>query len=135
MKIQIQGRPYDLRSAQELSLLDLLTLERETRELGRPLTMAVISQMEKDVETAVAKADGGTKARIEARQAHPESPWLLAVAIWAARRHSGDPVSFEEAISFPLSELVFLSEEGDEVEANPQSPRPVSGRGAKPHRK
>ena len=132
MLIKIQGTTYPVKSAAELSLLDLLTLERETRDLGRPLTMSVIAGMENSVQAAIREADG-SEAKRKARTEHPESAWLLAVTLWASRKAAGDHVTFEEAISFPLSALEFVAEAGDadDADVDPPQPRPASVPGGK----
>jgi hypothetical protein len=135
LKLKIGDQTYPLKSVDELSLLDLLLLERETRDLGRPLTLSVISDMEKDVGAAT-MGKATVEERRRARQEHPDAPWLLAVSLWASRRAAGDKLTFEEAISFPLSELSFVREPGDPedtpAEADPTRARPGSGRAGKP---
>lgn len=136
MLIVIGGKSYPAKAASELSLLDLLTLERETRDLGRPLTMAVIAGMENSVSKAVREAKTvADKQRV--RQEHPESAWLLGVMLWASRRAAGERCTFEDAISFPLSELDFVTEAGDPTDADvdPRPARPGSGPGGKPRAK
>ena len=138
MKLKIGDRTYALKSVEELTLLDILTLERETRDLGRPLTMSVIEAMRKDIEQAtVGKAT--VEERAQARREHPDAPWVLAVMLWASRRHAGEKVTFEEAISFPISQMSFEREPGDPADmpeaADPTAARPGSGRAAKPRAK
>ena len=125
MKFKIGDRIYDGTAIDELSLKMLLELEQQTRDFGRTLTM-------NDVQSMSAELDG-LKSDQE-RQAHPNGPWFLAVAIWAARKIAGDAVTFSEAIDFPLKQLTFLPDPQDHKAAvGPKAQtRKGSGRAAKP---
>lgn len=127
MKIRIGDTVYDPKSVDDLSLLDLLTLERESGELGRALSMSVLSGMQRSLEAAQRDAKS-PEEKIQVGNDHPDSPWLLAVVIWASRRAAGERVTFGDAISFPLSSLEYIAEVGDQPVVDPQKARPDSGR-------
>jgi hypothetical protein len=125
VKFKIGDRIYDGTAIDQLSLKMLLELEQQTKDFGRTLTM-------NDIQAMSAELDG-LKSDQE-RQAHPNGPWFLAVAIWAARKVAGEAVSFSEAIDFPLKDLTFLAEPQDrKVAVGPKAQaRKGSGRAAKP---
>jgi hypothetical protein len=125
VKFKIGDRVYDGTAIDQLSLKMLLELEQQTKDFGRTLTM-------NDIQSMSAELDG-LKSDQE-RQAHPNGPWFLAVAIWAARKLAGEAVTFSEAIDFPLKDLTFLAEPQDhKVAVGPKAQaRKGSDRAAKP---
>jgi hypothetical protein len=125
VKFKIGDRVYDGTAIDQLSLKMLLELEQQTKDFGRTLTM-------NDIQSMSAELDG-LKSDQE-RQAHPNGPWFLAVAIWAARKVAGEAVTFSEAIDFPLKDLTFLPEPQDhKVATSPKAQaRKGSDRAAKP---
>jgi len=137
-RIRISGKTYAVVPIQKLSLRDIIALENESAELGRPLkyadVQALAAEIEKHLEIQAAegkKQDPST---------HPDWPWFFAILVWMARRHAGEDVSFVEAIEFPLDELEMLRDPGDfKAPKDPQKPRrkakakaKASGRGAAP---
>jgi hypothetical protein len=135
-------RIYDYVAVEEVTLLDLLRLERESSRLGRPLTLHALSEMEASITqaqiAAVAKAPAGQEgaAKRLARESHPDAPWLYAVMIWACQRAAGVDVSFESAIDVPPNEIDVISELGDpEDEPDPTRRPPAKSGGGKPRAK
>jgi len=124
VRFQIGERRYEVNAIEDLSLKMILELEAESRDFGRQLKFADISVW----------ADELNALSEDERVQHPESMWLLAVTIWASRKLAGEPVTFAEAVDFPMSQLVFLPEPQDHKKpANPQKARPTprgSGRAA-----
>ena len=133
MQIKVGDRTIPVTPPTSLSLLDLLNLERETRSIGRPITLAVVQGMERDIEEAAAKFTT-TAEQNRCREEHPDGQWLLAVLLWSSMRGAGDVVTFSEAISVPVADIDFVKEVGDEPaeQDRPTSAPPASGRGAKP---
>lgn len=122
MKFTINGRSYDAAALDEVSLRDILLLEQQTTDFGRRLTWTEVTDMAARLEAL--KTD-------EERLDDEASLWLTAVTIWASRRLAGDPVTFDQAVDFPLKDLVFIKEAHDErPKVNPQKARPGSGRAA-----
>lgn len=127
---------YPVKVVEELSLLDLLTLERESEATGRKLTLTELDRMEESIAAAQREAIRGLDAkaaaiaRHRAGEEHPDAIWLFAVMLWASRRGAGDVVTFDEAISTPLNEVDVISEAGDRG-ADPTRRRRASSAGAK----
>ncbi len=135
MRIRVGDREYPLKYVEELTLLDLLTLEAQTRNIdpSRPLTMYVLRGMERSVAKAIAGLSG--PARVAAGEAHPDAPWLFAVMIWAARRAAGEDVTFAQAIEVDPADIEYVREAGDEPEPDPLARRSAaSAAGDKPPR-
>jgi hypothetical protein len=124
VKFRIGDTTYDAADIEDASLADLLHLEVQSQEFGRPLDMA----------TLVDIRDRLNKLTATERKSDPDGPWLLAVTIWIARRKAGERLTFEEAIDFPMADLHFIKEPTDrpaKATAGPTKARPGSGRAAK----
>jgi hypothetical protein len=126
MKFKIKDVTYDMAALDLLSLKDILMLEKETTELGKPLRWCDVTQMTDTL--AALKTD-------EERKAHPDSLWMTAITIWASRRVVGEDQAFGDAIDFPLRDLTWLEEPQDRKKpARPTKPartRAGSGRAVK----
>lgn len=61
----------------------------------------------------------------------PEAFNAFRAMIWLARVHAGENLTFEEACSFPLDELVFEDEAAEESEPDPKA-APGTDPGAEP---
>lgn len=144
MKIAIGPKPaqgeddfrryYQVKSAEEMSLFDLLRLERETTALGRPITLHALDEMEDSIAAAQKGLTGAAKRL--ARENHPDAPWLFAVMLWAAQKGAGEDVTFEQAISIPMNEVGVIVEPGDPVDApDPTRRPPARSGGGKPRAK
>lgn len=125
MRFQIADSPiYHFDAVEKLSLKDFLLLERQTETLGQRISAGDLEKMQG--EFAKLKTD-------EERKAHPDGLMLLAIAVWASRRVSGDDISFDEAISFPIKDLKILPDPGDnKPKSDPTKARRGSARAAKP---
>lgn len=125
MRFTIGSEMYDLQGLDRLTLGEILKLEAETAALGRPMKWSQIRTMAQELE--------GLKG--DEFEDHDDSPWVVALVVWASRLRKGDTLSFADAIDFPLSDLTFLPDTEDhQVARGPQKPRPASGRGAKAQR-
>lgn len=126
MKFKLHDRTYDLGTLDRLSLVDILMMEKETRDFGNPLKWSDVLRIMAEVEALP------TKAEVEA---HPDILWMSAITIWASRRLAGDKVTFIEAIDFPMSDMTWIADPQDKkAPAGPTKPtraRPGSGRAAK----
>lgn len=111
------GRIYDVAGIDRLTLANILKLEKETVELGRPMKWS-------DLRTMTERIEGLTPEEFEADD---DTPWVLALTVWASRLSAGEHITFEEAISFPMADLQMLPEPQDH-QPDPQSARPGSGR-------
>lgn len=122
MRFKIGDRVYAAESVDRLSLANILRLETECAELGRPMRWSNIKAMIRNVE----------ELSPEELDDHDDAPWVIALSLWASRLNAGETLTFSEAISFPLSDLQWVPDPEDHKEpAGPQQPRPGSGRGAK----
>lgn len=132
MIIRVKGIDYPGTAVDELSLLDLIMLQEQTKALGRELTHADIEQMEATVNKIKHK-DLPTQRELRAR--HPDMVWLIAIQLWATLRGAGQDVTFSEAIAIPLKQCQWISEPGDDDgnggTVGPTRARPASGRAAK----
>ncbi len=138
MKFKLHERTYDLATLDRLSLLDILMMEKETRELGNPLKWSDVLRIVAEVE-AMQPAKGASAAEVEKAKAkvaeHPDILWMSAITIWSSRRIAGEKVTFVEAIDFPQSDLIWVPDPQDHKEsARPTKParaRAGSGRATK----
>lgn len=131
MKFKIgNSKTYTLTAIDELSLKDVLDLERQTAELGKPVTA-------NDIEVMQRRLDGyQNEAEVAA---DPDATMLFAISIWATRRLAGDPdLTFLDAISFKMKDLQVLPDPADhKPPANPtrgRSRQAASGPAARPRR-
>jgi len=104
MKFAIAGKVYDVVDVKQLSMKDMLLFEQQTEAMGRRLTWADVTRWRNELE-----ALPDDKARGE----HPDSLWLTAVSVWAARRASGEDVTFEQAVDFPAADIKFIATPAD----------------------
>jgi len=104
MKFKIKDTVYDMATLDLLSLKDILIFEKETADLGHSLRWADVTRMSEEIEALKTP---------EKRQAHPDSLWMTAIAIWASRRISGEDASFGDAIDFPMRDLTWIEEPQD----------------------
>lgn len=106
MQIIISGRSYNVDSLKRASLTDLLNLKRHT---GLAL---------KDIQDGISRLDGYENA-INAL-GDMEALMAMGAMIWLARWKAGDGLDFEAACDFPLEELEFVRDPGDEPEPGDQ---------------
>lgn len=118
-RFKFAGEVYEFAEASEVTMRDLLGLEAETEQLGRPMHMGKLIEL------------GETFRQLtpaEAQQ-HPEALWMLAVTIWLAmvkkRRDAGDlaPISFGSVIDYNLTDFEAIPDPADH--ADPRRPRPT----------
>lgn len=132
----LYGVEYDATATfDRIPLRDILRLEHETREVGRPMTWSEVrGLMQNLVDLGIAATAweknpvGDPPMTIDA---HDDFPWFIALLVWGARTMRGEHISFGDAVDFPLNELVItVHEDGDGPD--PHRARPGSGRaGAK----
>lgn len=133
MIIRVRGIDYPATAVDQLSLLDLILLQEQTKAIGRELTHASVEEMEAAVNKIKHK-DPQTQRELRAR--HPDMIWLIAIQLWATLRGAGQDVSFSEAIGIPLKDCEWRKEPGDDDDGAPVGPtraRPASGRAARRH--
>lgn len=119
MKIRLGDETYTPAALDRISLRNLMRLEAETDALGRKMRWSDLRAIARTI---------GALPQDEAAN-HDDFPWFLGMLIWAARLEAGESVTFTEAIDFPLGDLEFIPEPGDEVsEPDPPVARPGSGR-------
>lgn len=133
-RFKIGEKVYEFADASDISLRDLLMVEKETVELGHPIHMGEIARLSELFQSM-------TK---EESQYHPEAGWMLAITIWMAMvkdlRDTGDHktlVTFGQAIDFKFADFTPLTDPADHLPKGPGKPdprkpsRPASGRDAK----
>lgn len=126
MRIQIgEGQAYDLHSVDDLTLAQLIRLEKECAALGQAMKWRDLRAMLERI------------AAMDADKAQDDDDFLLfiGITVWASRLAAGETVSLADAVAFRLADLEFLPDEGEELPADepadPPLPRPErSGRGA-----
>jgi hypothetical protein len=125
MKVVIDGKVYEGKMIDELSIKHALLFDRECADQGYPWRWA-------DVERVRAEVKALSR---DAAEQHPEALLLTAVSVWAARILAGDDVTFTEAISTPFDRMAFLFDEAErpaEEAPDPHRARPDSGRANAP---
>ncbi|HEY2088600.1 MAG TPA: hypothetical protein VGH54_21595 [Mycobacterium sp.] len=141
MRFKIGTKTYNGADLDRLSLKDILMLENETAELGKPLKWTQVQEWEQDLDRLTRIVVDETKSKavrdaaMKEREDHPGNIWVMALVIWSSRRLAGELISFGDAIDFPMKDLQFLPEPTDhKSSANPTKARPRkgSGRAAKP---
>jgi hypothetical protein len=121
VKLVIDGREYPAVTHATASLLHLMELKQQTRDLtpdGLGLGMAALEGIGREAE--VARASGETP---------PNADVWFAVLVFLSRRAAGEKLSFVEAIDVPFGAIEFVTEPGDEAqvaEADPTTPGPDS---------
>lgn len=129
MKLRVDGRLYDPASPAELSLRDLINLERVTTELGMPVNLGIIEQRETELREIRAKyATKAERDRITGQQ--PWAQMLFAVNVYAARRKAGDDVTFDDCLDLSPVDVAFIQEAGDEEPDPTVPPRPLKASAA-----
>lgn len=114
MRFKLGSTVYALADLDRVSLRDILVLERETVEFGHPLRWTDVQAMSEALDALETEKE---------RAEHPDALWITAVTIWASRRIAGEDVTFDQAVDFPMRDLVFLPDPGDHKEAaNPSKP-------------
>lgn len=124
MRFKIAEKTYSIDDIEKLSLQHILKLEMETADFGRKITL--------DDYKAMGEAFGNLKTDAE-RETFPDRYWVMGVTIWAARKLAGESTTFDEAISFPMTDFVPIPEPQDhKTAANPtKAPRKGSAAPAK----
>jgi len=118
---KIGDRTYTPAALDRISLRNLIKLEAETVELGRPLRWGELRAM----------ADRVSSLPEEDVETDDDFPWFLGMLIWAARLEAGEIVTFSQAVDFPMGDLEMIPDEGDDdVMPSPRKARPGSGRAA-----
>lgn len=117
MKLKIGDKTYPQVGINDVSLLILIELERQTGRTIGDLKKLALKSAAMSPEEAAEFAESS------------EGLMSSAMAIWLARRSSGERIDFLDAIDFPLSQLEYIEEPGDRKVADPQKPRAVNVRG------
>ena len=112
-RFKLRGKVYSTAALDELPLKALVLFDDQAAEIG-------MSRRWSDVETAAAEISAAKSADAEF---HPSRYLVIAVTIWASRLTSGEPLTFGEAIDFPLKDIEFLPE--------PEDRKPGKAKGAK----
>lgn len=123
-RFAIAGKVYDAVEIDRLSMKDMLLFERQVHDaLDRKVTWDDVTRWQQEM------ADLETDAE---REKHPEILMMTAVAIWAARRAAGDPVTFDDAIQMPVADIKTLPDAQDHKKPAPKAKaRKASGPAAK----
>ena len=145
MRFKIGETTYDGAALDQLSLVDILSLEKGSAELGHVLKWSQVQDWVNELDRIVQVAADETRtkavrdAAMREHQDHPGVMWVMALMIWASRRLAGEVLSFEQAISFPMRDLEWLTDPEPqnraERRADPTKARPQpkgSGRAVKP---
>ena len=121
MHFRIGENVYTPAALDRISLRNLIRLEAETVQLGRPMRWSELRALSDRVSTL----------KDSELEECDDFPWYLGMLIWAARLEAGEVVTFSEAIDFPMGDLEMVPDEGDDdVTPTPRKARPVSGRAA-----
>lgn len=133
-RFRIKDKVYEFATANDITLRDLLLVEKETREMGRTLHMGEVVRLGELFQ----------KLSQDEARTHEEAGWMLAVTIWMSMvkdlRDHGDyttQVPFAQAIDFKFTEFSPIQDPADHQAAakpDPQkrAPRKGSGQAAKP---
>lgn len=119
MKMRINGRTYEPASPVELSLRDLIALERVTTELGMPVNLGILEERQAEIEAIKAPT------KLERNRLLGRQPWaqmLFAVNVFAARRKAGDDVTFDDCLDLSPLDVDWILEPEDEAEPDPTVP-------------
>jgi hypothetical protein len=123
VKVVIDGKVYEGKMIDELSIKHALLFDRECADHGYPWRWADVERVRAEVKQL---------SRDEAEK-HPEALLLTAVSVWAARVLAGDEVTFTEAIETPFERMAFIVDAPPAEEApDPRRARPGSGRAGAP---
>lgn len=120
MRIKIGDKTYTAAALDRISLRNLIRLEAETIELGRPMRWSELRAL----------ADRLSDLPADEIELDDDFPWFLGMLIWAARLEDGEQITFSDAVDFPMGDLDIVPDPGDEVsEPRPPKARPAdSGR-------
>jgi hypothetical protein len=106
MLLIIQGREYPAAAIEDLSITDLMAVKKQTG-----MDMAGMQELLTRLSERAPQLDSGAAL-------DDDDLIGLALTVWIARRRAGEKsLTMEEAADFPLRELEFRSEPGDETEA------------------
>lgn len=113
MTLTIGPKTYEMESLDRVTILDLVALKLQTRDYtedGKGLTLNYLEENLSGKNAAEAETD------------------LLAFGafIFLVRRRAGENISFEEALDFPIGDLVFDNGDSADVEAGEETPDPTS---------
>lgn len=103
MKIKIQTTEYEMASIGKATLFDIMEIKKATG-----LTIAEVEQHLTEIGSS------NEEESADALLNNPEALVALGALIWLTRRRAGERLTLEEACDFPLDELEFINEEGDE---------------------
>lgn len=112
-RFKLHGKTYTTSALDEITLKDLVLFNTQAEATG-------ITRKWSDVERVSAELSQLTPAEADR---HPEKFLAIAVTIWASRRTSGEDITFDEAIDFPIKDIEFLPE--------PEDRKPGKRQGAK----
>lgn len=111
MRVRINGKSYQLAAPAELSLRDLIELERVTTAMGMPVNLGILEEWQAEINAIKAP----TKAeRNRLVGANPHAQWMFAVNLYASRRKAGDEVTFDECLDMSPMDAQWEPEDGDE---------------------
>lgn len=121
MRINIGGESYPLSSLDDLTLNQLMRLERESSDAGRPMKW-------RDLRAMIERVG---KLAPEDVEGDDDFLWYIGLIVWASRVSSGEKVSLSDALDFRLTDLEFEPDEGDVMPetVDPPLPRTDSVRG------
>ncbi len=121
MRINIGGETYPLSSLDDLTLNQLMRLERESADAGRPMKWRDLRAM----------IDRVGKLEPDDVEGDDDFLWYIGLIVWASRVSSGEKVNLSEALDFRLVDLEFEPDEGELLPGpvDPPLPRTGSGRG------
>jgi len=133
MKFKLRGQIYEASTIDRLTLGDLIRLEKETTDMGRPMKW---SELRGILERVQAEFDLDPEYDLEGDD---QFPWFLGMMIWSSRRNAGEAIPFGDAVDIPLGEIEVIADKvkkptdhkskaGGAVD--PRKARPASGRGA-----
>ena len=140
MRFMIGTTTYSAADLDRLALKDILLLEQQTADLGHALKWATVERWTTELDALAkiavdkSKPKAAREAAMAERNDHPGHLWVMALVIWASRRLAGEPITFVEAVDFPIGDLTFLPEPEDHKSANPtkaRAPRKGSARAGK----
>lgn len=97
------GTTYNTASLDAISLKHLMLFNDQAEDMG-------MRRRWHDVERIAEEMDGMTSAEADR---HPERLMMIGVTIWASRVIAGDPVTLEQAVDFPMSEITFIPDPED----------------------
>lgn len=126
-RFRIGSEIFEFASASDVTLRDLLAVEKESAELGHPIHMGEIVRLSELFQTLTPQ---------EARY-HAESGWMLAITIWMSKikklRDAGDfttRISLGDAIDFPLDLFEPLPDLEDRKAPAGKAPRKRTSSGS-----